>query len=73
MLTVKLSLKHALCFFFTTENCALVQMIEEIEVGGVPIGATIWRQIKPMIQGYIFYTPDTNATRKIIEKVRIVY
>ena len=46
--------------------------VKEIVVGGIPIGETIWRQVKPMIQDYIFYTPDTNATRKTIQKVRIV-
>lgn len=33
-------------------------------------GEVIWRKIKPVVQGYILYYPDTEATRKIIDKAK---
>lgn len=29
----------------------------------------MWRQVKPIVRGYIFYAPDTEVTRTIMGKV----
>ncbi|CAL8101606.1 unnamed protein product [Orchesella dallaii] len=36
----------------------------------MPISSVVWRQIKPIVRGYIYYAPDTPATRLIMEKVK---
>ncbi|ODN00384.1 ATP-binding cassette sub-family A member 2 [Orchesella cincta] len=35
----------------------------------MPISSVVWRQIKPIVRGYIYYAPDTPATRLLMEKV----
>ncbi len=30
----------------------------------------LWRQVKPMVWGYIPFTPNTTAVRRIIAKVK---
>lgn len=35
----------------------------------MPISSFMWRQIKPIVRGYIYYAPETEITRMIMEKV----
>lgn len=32
-------------------------------------GNLIWKRLKPLVQGFILYYPNTNATAAVIEKV----
>ncbi|XP_022109857.1 ATP-binding cassette sub-family A member 1-like [Acanthaster planci] len=45
------------------EDCDWVQQIASTEIGEI-----MWDRIKPMIQGFILYTPDTKATRRIMKE-----
>ncbi len=43
---------------------AVFQRLESL-----PITSFMWRQVKPIVRGYIFYSPDTEVTRTIMGKV----
>lgn len=43
---------------------AVFQRLESL-----PITSFMWRQVKPIVRGYIFYAPDTEVTRTIMGKV----
>ncbi|XP_022097183.1 ATP-binding cassette sub-family A member 1-like isoform X2 [Acanthaster planci] len=45
------------------EDCEWVQQIESSKIGQLA-----WKTMKPMIQGYILYTPDTMATKRIMKE-----
>ncbi|XP_038069738.1 phospholipid-transporting ATPase ABCA1-like isoform X2 [Patiria miniata] len=45
------------------EDCAWIQQIESS-----PFGKLAWKTMKPMVQGYILYTPDTKATQRIMKE-----
>ena len=50
--------------FNCIDDCQWVHQIEATEMGRI-----IWDRMKPMVQGYILFTPDTKATRRIMKEV----
>merc|ERR1740128_968824 len=53
----------------TTEECN--EMMRELENSrGVQF---LWSQLKPFIRGKVLYTPDTPATRKLMEVVNMTF
>ncbi|XP_071800403.1 phospholipid-transporting ATPase ABCA1-like isoform X2 [Asterias amurensis] len=45
------------------DDCQWVHQIEATETGRI-----IWERMKPMVQGYILFTPDTKATKRIMKE-----
>lgn len=59
---------YYLFFFFAAIFCKNLYL----KLLTLDTGKILWNYVKPLIRGRILYTPDNEATRKIIQAVRFI-